>query len=289
MIKGSIVALVTPFTKKGKVNYRKLKELLNFHLLNKTDGILLFGTTGEGSTLSFKEKVKIGKVSIKFIKNKIPVILNASSNSTYEAMRLTRRLSRIHPDALLHITPYYNKSNEEGIFTHFKMVSEISKVPIIIYNVPSRTNYDIPINLIKRLKRIPNIVGIKEASKNEEKLIELNTLQDENFSWLSGNDDRMIEDIKMGARGLIGVVNNSHPKLVKEIVLETILGNYKISEYKYSKLKKYIDSLSLEVNPIPIKCALNYLNFNVGNFRLPLYEMSKFNKAILIDCLEDIK
>jgi 4-hydroxy-tetrahydrodipicolinate synthase len=289
MIKGSIVALVTPFTKKGKVNYRKLKELLNFHLLNKTDGILLFGTTGEGSTLSFKEKVKIGKVSIKFIKNKIPVILNASSNSTYEAMRLTRRLSRIHPDALLHITPYYNKSNEEGIFTHFKMVSEISKVPIIIYNVPSRTNYDIPIKLIKRLKQIPNIVGIKEASKNEEKLIELNTLQDENFSWLSGNDDRMIEDIKMGARGLIGVVNNSHPKLVKEIVFETILGNYKISEYKYSKLKKYIDSLSLEVNPIPIKCALNYLNFNVGNFRLPLYEMSKFNKAILIDCLEDIK
>lgn len=289
MIKGSIVALVTPFTKKGKVNYRKLKELLNFHLLNKTDGVLLFGTTGEGSTLSFKEKVKIGKVSIKFIKNKIPVILNASSNSTYEAMRLTRRLSRINPYALLHITPYYNKSNEEGIFTHFKMVSEISKVPIIIYNVPSRTNYDIPINLIKRLKQIPNIVGIKEASKNEEKLIELNTLQDENFSWLSGNDDRMIEDIKMGARGLIGVVNNSHPKLVKEIVFETVLGNYKISEYKYSKLKKYIESLSLEVNPIPIKCALNYLNFNVGNFRLPLYEMSEINKAILINCLEDIK
>ena len=289
MIKGSVVALVTPFNKKGKVNYRKLKELLSFHLANKTDGILLFGTTGEGSTLSFKEKVKIGKVSSRFIKNRVPIILNASSNSTYEAMRLTRRLSRLNIDALLHITPYYNKSNEEGIFTHFKMVSEISKVPIIIYNVPSRTNYDIPINLIKRLKQIPNIVGIKEASKNEEKLIELNTLQDENFSWFSGNDDRMIEDIKMGARGLIGVVNNSHPKLVKEIVFETILGNYKISEYKYSKLKKYIDSLSLEVNPIPIKCALNYLNFNVGNFRLPLYEMSEINKAILINCLEDIK
>ena len=240
MIKGSVVALVTPFNKKGKVNYRKLKELLSFHLANKTDGILLFGTTGEGSTLSFKEKVKIGKVSARFIKNRVPIILNASSNSTYEAMRLTRRLSRLNIDALLHITPYYNKSNEEGIFTHFKMVSEISKVPIIIYNVPSRTNYDIPINLIKRLKQIPNIVGIKEASKNEEKLIELNTLQDENFSWLSGNDDRMIEDIKIGAKGLIGVVNNSHPKLVKEIVFEAILGNYKISEYKYSKLKKYI-------------------------------------------------
>ena len=274
MIKGSVVALVTPFNKKGKVNYRKLKELLSFHLANKTDGILLFGTTGEGSTLSFKEKVKIGKVSSRFIKNRVPIILNASSNSTYEAMRLTRRLSRLNIDALLHITPYYNKSNEEGVYTHFKMVSEISRVPIILYNVPSRTNYDIPISLIKRLKEIPNIVGIKEASRNEDKLLELNILQDKNFSWFSGNDDRMIEDIKMGAKGLIGVVNNSHPKLVKEIVFEAILGNYKISEYKYSKLKKYIEALSLEVNPIPIKCALNYLNFDVGNFRLPLYKMS---------------
>ena len=278
MIKGSVVALVTPFNKKGKVNYRKLKELLSFHLANKTDGILLFGTTGEGSTLSFKEKVKIGKVSSRFIKNRVPIILNASSNSTYEAMRLTRRLSRLNIDALLHITPYYNKSNEEGVYTHFKMVSEISRVPIILYNVPSRTNYDIPISLIKRLKEIPNIVGIKEASRNEDKLLELNILQDKNFSWFSGNDDRMIEDIKMGAKGLIGVVNNSHPKLVKEIVFEAILGNYKISEYKYSKLKKYIEALSLEVNPIPIKCALNYLNFDVGNFRLPLYKMSEQNK-----------
>lgn len=289
MIKGSVVALVTPFNKKGKVNSRKLKELLSFHLANKTDGILLFGTTGEGSTLSFKEKVKIGKVSSRFIKNRVPIILNASSNSTYEAMRLTRRLSRLNIDALLHITPYYNKSNEEGVYTHFKMVSEISRVPIILYNVPSRTNYDIPISLIKRLKEIPNIVGIKEASRNEEKLLELNKLQDKNFSWFSGNDDRMIEDIKMGAKGLIGVVNNSHPKLVKEIVFEAILGNYKISEYKYSKLKKYIEALSLEVNPIPIKCALNYLNFDVGNFRLPLYKMSEQNKKILINVLEEIK
>lgn len=289
MIKGSVVALVTPFNKKGKVNYRKLKELLSFHLANKTDGILLFGTTGEGSTLSFKEKVKIGKVSSRFIKNRVPIILNASSNSTYEAMRLTRRLSRLNIDALLHITPYYNKSNEEGVYTHFKMVSEISRVPIILYNVPSRTNYDIPISLIKRLKEIPNIVGIKEASRNEDKLLELNILQDKNFSWFSGNDDRMIEDIKMGAKGLIGVVNNSHPKLVKEIVFEAILGNYKISEYKYSKLKKYIEALSLEVNPIPIKCALNYLNFDVGNFRLPLYKMSEQNKKILINVLEEIK
>ena len=289
MIKGSVVALVTPLNKKGKVNYRKLKELLSFHLANKTDGILLFGTTGEGSTLSFKEKVKIGKVSSRFIKNRVPIILNASSNSTYEAMRLTRRLSRLNIDALLHITPYYNKSNEEGVYTHFKMVSEISRVPIILYNVPSRTNYDIPISLIKRLKEIPNIVGIKEASRNEDKLLELNILQDKNFSWFSGNDDRMKEDIKMGAKGLIGVVNNSHPKLVKEIVFEAILGNYKISEYKYSKLKKYIEALSLEVNPIPIKCALNYLNFDVGNFRLPLYKMSEQNKKILINVLEEIK
>ena len=289
MIKGSIVALITPFTKGNKVNYSKIKELIDFHYENGTDGILLFGTTGEGSTLSFKEKVKIAKASIQHNKNRMSIIFNASSNSTYEAMRLTRVLSKLKPSALLHITPYYNKSNDEGVYTHFKMVSEVSLTPIILYNVPSRTNYDIPISLIERLKLIDKIIGIKEASKDEDKLTKLSSLQDDKFSWYSGNDDRMIEDIKLGARGLIGVVNNSHPRLVKDIVFHALTRNYSLSEYNLSKISKYISSLSLEVNPIPIKCALNYLGFDVGKYRLPLYEMNKKNRDLLVKSLEEIK
>ena len=172
MIKGSIVALVTPFCADGKVNYLKLKELLQFHIDNNTDGVLLFGTTGEGSTLSIKEKIKIAKYSIKYVKKKMFIILNAGTNSTKETIKNVTILSKLKPDAFLIITPYYNKGNEEGIYNHFKLIQYNSKIPIILYNVPTRTTIDMSVSLIKRLSLLPNICGIKEASTNKEKLIE---------------------------------------------------------------------------------------------------------------------
>lgn len=289
MLRGSIVALVTPFTKKGKINYTKLYELLDFHIVNKTDGILLFGTTGEGSTLTIKEKYQIGKRAIKYVKNRIPIILNAGTNNTKETIKNCRLLSKIDAYALLVITPYYNKSNDRGMYIHFKLASEASRVPIIIYNVPSRTGYDMPIKVIEKISKIKNVIGIKEASADENKRYYLNNLQNEEFYWYSGNDSNFINDMKEGAKGLIGVATNSHPKQIKEITTLCLSKEFALAEYHFSKIKKYIKGLSLEVNPIPIKEAMNVLGWEIGGFRLPLHLMGKENKNKLLISIGEIK
>lgn len=278
MIKGSVVALVTPFLENKKINYQKLKELIDFHLNNNTDGILLFGTTGEGSTLSLIEKYYIARYVINYVKNRVPIILNVGSNSTSEVLKNTKKLEKLKPDAFLVITPYYNKTNEEGMFYHFKTVHDSTHIPIIIYNVPSRTNIDISISLIKRLSKLDRIIGIKEASKDINKLKELSLCQNDNFYWYSGNDERMIEDIRLGAKGLIGVCSNTHPKIVKEIIDSALNGKYDEPERLFLKIKEYINVLNIDINPIPIKEAMNILNFNVGKYRLPLFETSLDNK-----------
>lgn len=288
MIKGSIVALVTPFCADGKVNYLKLKELLQFHIDNNTDGVLLFGTTGEGSTLSIKEKIKIAKYSIKYVKKKMFIILNAGTNSTKETIKNVTILSKLKPDAFLIITPYYNKGNEEGIYNHFKLIQYNSKIPIILYNVPTRTTIDMSVSLIKRLSLLPNICGIKEASTNKEKLIELAKIQNDEFYWYSGNDNRMIEDIQIGAKGLIGVATNSHPSIVNKVIKLALENKSEEALLEYSRIKKYIDVLNLDVNPIMIKESMNVLNFNVGDFRLPLYKTSKDNKLKLIKAIREM-
>ena len=288
MIKGSIVALVTPFFNNGKINYRKLKELIEFHIVNETEGILLLGTTGEGTTLSLKEKYNISKLAIKYVNKRVPVILNVGSNSTMDTIKLVKKLERLQPDAFLIITPYYNKTNEEGLYHHFKTIHDKTKIPIILYNVPSRTTIDMSIELIKRISKLERIIGIKEASRDYEKLNQMPSCQNEKFSWFSGNDDRMVEDIKLGARGLIGVCTNSHPKIVKKIIDAATNQKYEEAVRLYLKIKKYINVLNKDVNPIMIKEAMNILKFNVGKYRLPLFETSLENKIKIKNILEDM-
>ncbi len=288
MIKGSIVALVTPFFNNGKINYRKLKELIEFHIVNETEGILLLGTTGEGTTLSLKEKYNISKLAIKYVNKRVPVILNVGSNSTMDTIKLVKKLERLQPDAFLIITPYYNKTNEEGLYHHFKTIHDKTKIPIILYNVPSRTTIDMSIELIKRISKLKRIIGIKEASRDYEKLNQLPSCQNEKFSWFAGNDDRMVEDIKLGARGLIGVCTNSHPKIVKKIIDAATNQKYEEAVRLYLKIKKYINVLNIDVNPIMIKEAMNILKFDVGNYRLPLFETSLENKIKIKNILEDM-
>lgn len=288
MLKGSIVALVTPFNKDNSINFLKLKELLLFHIENNTDGILLFGTTGEGSTLTLKEKIRIAKYASNIIKGRVPVILNIGSNCTSETLRNTRIFSKFKPDYFLVITPYYNKGNEEGIYRHYKSISEISRIPIIVYNVPSRTNYDISLKLIKRLRRLPNIVGIKEASNDENKIKELSKIVDDNFSFFIGNDNKLLEFMKFNASGLIGVVNNTHPKQIKEIIDLCFNKQFDKAYEKYILVEDYIHALSFEVNPIPIKEAMNMLSFNVGGFRLPLYFLEKEKRLMLLKVIEEM-
>ena len=186
------------------------------------------------------------------------------------------------------ITPYYNKGNEEGIYRHYKSISEISRIPIIVYNVPSRTNYDISLKLIKRLRRLPNIVGIKEASNDENKIKELSKIVEENFSFFIGNDNKLLEFMKFNASGLIGVVNNTYPKQIKEIIDLCFNKQFDKAYEKYILLEDYIHALSFEVNPIPIKEAMNMLSFNVGGFRLPLYFLEKEKRLMLLKVIEEM-
>ena len=289
MIKGSVVALITPFLNNGKINYKKVKELLDFQLNNNTDGILLFGTTGEGSTLSLKEKYYLSKLAIRHVKNKVKIILNVGTNSTSETLRNIKKLEKLNPDAFLVITPYYNKTNEEGMYHHFKTIHDYTRIPLIIYNVPSRTNVDMSLSLIKRLSKLERVVGIKEASKDVIKLKELSTIQNDAFYWYSGNDERMIEDIKLGAKGLIGVCTNTHPGIVKKIINFSLNDNDEESEKIFLKIKEYVNVLSLDINPIPIKEAMNILKFDVGKYRLPLFETSDKNKMKIKKILGEIK
>lgn len=288
MIKGSVVALVTPFLESKKINYKKLKELIDFHLNNNTDGILLFGTTGEGSTLSLTEKYYISRYVIDYVDNRIPIILNVGSNSTSEVLKNIKKLEKLKPDAFLLITPYYNKTNEEGMYYHFKTAHDSTNISIIIYNVPSRTNIDMSISLIQRLSKLDRIIGIKEATKDINKLKELTNLQNDNFYWYSGNDERVIEDIKLGAKGLIGVCSNTHPKIVKKIIDLALNKKYDDSQRLFYKIKEYINVLNIDINPIPIKEAMNELKFNVGKYRLPLFETSLDNKNKIQKIIKEI-
>ena len=289
MIKGSIVALITPFTKDNKINYSKLFELIDYQIESGSDGILLFGTTGEGTTLTKQEKYEMAQRALEYVDNRIPIILNAGTNSTSETIELVKTLSSLKPYALLIISPYYNKGNEEGIFRHFQEVNKVSSVPIIIYNVPSRTNVDMSIRLIKRISSLDKVIGIKEASNDVNKLIELSKLQNEKFYWYSGNDYRVIEDIRLGCKGLIGVITNSHPQEIKRMISYTFSEDYFKAYDIFFNLESYLKSLLLDVNPIPIKEALNILGFDVGGFRLPLFNMEKEKLEILKESIKEIE
>ena len=205
MIKGSYVALVTPFNNDGSVNYDKLKELIEYHINNSTDGIVLIGTTGEATTLSFEEQIEIVKVGIKTVNKRVPVMVGSGSNDTAKACKLSKTFSDMGADSLLVITPYYNKTNTPGLIKHFEMIAEASIAPIVLYNVPSRTGMNIPLEAYEVLSKNPKIVGVKEASGNMEYSKEVSKYLNDDFVMLSGNDDIIVDMIKMGAKGVISI------------------------------------------------------------------------------------
>ena len=212
MIKGSYVALVTPFNNDGSVNYDKLKELIEYHINNSTDGIVLIGTTGEATTLSFEEQIEIVKVGLETVNKRVPVMVGSGSNDTAKACKLSKTFSDMGADSLLVITPYYNKTNTPGLIKHFEMIAEASSAPIVLYNVPSRTGMNIPLEAYEVLSKNPKIVGVKEASGNMEYSKEVSKYLNDDFVMLSGNDDIIVDMIKMGAKGVISVLANVAPK-----------------------------------------------------------------------------
>ena len=289
MLKGSIVALVTPFKQDGSVNYNELERLIEYHIENKTDGIVILGTTGEASTIGYEEQEEIVRFSIEKANKRIPIIVGAGNNFTAKSIELAKKYSNMGADYLLVITPYYNKANDSGLYKHFTMIADASSCPIILYNVPSRTGMSINISVLEKLANHPNICGIKEASGNMEYSKKVSNLLSEDFVMYSGNDDIIVEMISLGAVGVISVLANVAPRQVHNMCEYAINGNFDDAITIQEDLIDLANNLFIEVNPIPVKEAMNYLGFNVGGYHLPLDYMSDEHKNILIDTINNCK
>lgn len=283
VFKGSAVALVTPFDKQGKVNYFSLKSLIDYQLANGTNAIVILGTTGESSTISFEEREKIIKFSISLTKGKIPLLVGTGSNSTQTSIALTKQAEDLGADAVLVVTPYYNKCNQEGLFKHYRQIANATSLPIILYNVPSRTGVNIQPETVIKLSKIKNIVGIKEASGNMAQIAEICQKKASKFSLYSGDDILSLPMFSMGASGIISVTANAYPEQIAYLASYALNGDYYNALKIHNKLYDINKALFLDVNPICIKHYLNLLGFSVGNPRLPLTEASPELKKKLLE------
>lgn len=281
---GSGVALVTPFDENGDVNYSRLREILEFHVINHTDAIIVTGTTGEGSTLSDEEKISVIEFTVDIINNRIPVIAGTGSNDTRHAVEFSKRVEKLGVDGLLVVTPYYNKGNENGIYEHYKAIAEGVKIPVILYNVPSRTGVNLSIPLLKRLAQIENITALKEASGNISYVAEVAREVPE-LDIYSGNDDMVVPVLSLGGKGVISVSANIIPDISHDMTVSFLKGDVKKARELQLKYNDLVNALFLETNPVPVKEAMNFLGYEVGNCRLPLGAMNESNRARLTDIL----
>jgi 4-hydroxy-tetrahydrodipicolinate synthase len=270
---GSGVAVVTPFNENG-IDFKKLEELLEWHIEQGTDAIVVCGTTGEASTMSEQEKKETIKFTVDIVKGRIPVIAGTGSNNTKASVDMSRWAENIGVDGLLVITPYYNKTTQRGCIEHFKAIASAVKKPIIIYNVPGRTGLNILPSTLYELSKIDNIVAVKEASGNISQVAEIAHLCGDSLDIYSGNDDQIVPLMSLGAKGVISVVANILPKDTHDICERFLKGDVKGSLDIQLKMLPLINALFIETNPIPVKTAMNVMGMNAGILRLPLVDMS---------------
>ncbi len=280
-VRGSLVALVTPFNEDGSVNFEKLGELIDFHLENETDALVILGTTGESSTMSHEEDNAVCEYTVKRVAGRIPVICGSGSNDTRTMLEKSLAFERLGADGLLIITPYYNKANEEGIYRHFATVADAVKIPCILYNVPGRTGCSISEANVARLSKHPNIIGIKEASGNISYAAKIARYLSDDFVMYSGNDDMIVPMLALGASGVISVLANVAPRETHRMVMDCLEGRVKESRDLQLKLLEVTNDLFIEVNPIPVKEALNLMGKDVGGYRLPLCPMTEAHRETL--------
>ena len=276
---GSGVAVVTPFNENG-IDFKKLEELLNWHVENNTDAIVICGTTGEGSTMTDEEKKKAIQTTVEIINKRIPVVAGVGTNNTLKTLELSKFSKEVGADALLVITPYYNKTSKKGLYEHFKIINDQVNLPIMAYNVPSRTGMNITPEDLLNLSTLKNITSIKEASGNISQAILYRKLCPQ-IDLYSGNEDQIVALMSIGAKGTISVAANILPKVIHDMTHHYINGKTNESLELQLKYLDFINSLFIETNPIPIKTALNLIGKNVGNLRLPLVDMEEKNLDIL--------
>jgi len=287
LFRGSGVAIVTPF-KNNKVNFEKLEELINWHIENSTDAIIVCGTTGESATMSKDEKKEVLRFAVEKAAGKIPIIAGTGSNNTADAIEMSKFAESIKADGLLLVTPYYNKTTQKGLIKHFTAIADEVNIPIILYNVPGRTGVNILPETVASLEKHPNIRGIKEASGNISQVAEIARLCSDNFYIYSGNDDQIVAVLSLGGCGVISVAANIMPKEIHDLVFSFLEGKVNEARKLQLRMNSLINSLFIEVNPIPIKTAMNLIGMDAGELRLPLVEMEEKNKSILIKNLLDM-
>ncbi|MFL8672921.1 4-hydroxy-tetrahydrodipicolinate synthase [Clostridioides sp. GD02404] len=281
IFKGSAVALVTPFTKDNKVDFDKLGELVEYQIANGTDAIVSCGTTGEANTMTDEEQLATIKYVVEKVNKRVPVIAGSGSNDTMHSVNLSQEAEKLGVDALLIITPYYNKANKAGLKRHFETIANSVKLPIILYNVPGRTCVNISPSLIVELAKIDNIVAVKEASGDLGQVAEIASLVPDDFAIYSGNDDTILPLLSLGGQGVISVLANVCPQETHDLVAKFFEGDIEGSRKLQLGMDALIAALFIEVNPIPVKTAMNLLGFNVGDLRLPLAEMDPVNLEVL--------
>lgn len=275
MFTGAGVAITTPFTDNYNVDYNTFEKLLNWHVENKTDAIIVCGTTGEASTLTNKEHLKVIKFVVDVIDKRLPVIAGTGSNDTLHMVYLSTEAEKLGADALLCVTPYYNKATQEGLYQHFKAVNDKVNIPIILYSVPSRTNVEIDVDTVVRLSKLENVIGLKDATGNLDYTAQI-AKAIPGFNIYSGNDDLIYDVLDRGGKGVISVVANIYPQLTHQLCASYLNGNKEEATQIQDKLNQVIDHLFVEPNPIPVKYAMKHLNMIPnGTLRLPLTNLSE--------------
>jgi 4-hydroxy-tetrahydrodipicolinate synthase len=283
---GSGVAVVTPFTEDLQVDYSKFEALIGFHLKHQTDALIVCGTTGESPTIDDDEKLKLFELAVKTVKGRIPVIAGTGSNDTRHVIELSRKAEALGVDALLLVTPYYNKSTQAGLIAHFTAVADAVHIPIVLYNVPGRTGVNLEPATVKVLADHPHIAALKEASGNITQIVEMARVIPEGFMLYSGNDDHVVPLLSVGGHGVITVIGNVVPQLVHDMVTAYLAGDVKKAMALQLRLKPLNDALFLEVNPIPVKTAMNLMGFEVGPMRLPLVPMDPSKEEKMVEVMK---
>jgi len=282
VFEGAAVAIVTPFTKNNEVDYESLGKLIEFQIENKTDSIVACGTTGEASTLTHEEHLDVIRYTVKKVAGRVPVIAGTGSNCTETAIYLSQEAEKAGADALLVVTPYYNKATQNGLVEHFVAIANSVKIPVILYNVPSRTGCNIlPKTVMKMVERASNIVAIKEACGDISQIAQLAALSQGKIDIYSGNDDQIVPVLSLGGKGVISVLSNVAPKETHDMVMSYLEGDVKKSCQMQLEALELVKALFCEVNPIPVKAAVNMMGFETGSLRMPLTEMEPQNKEVL--------
>ena len=286
LFKGVGSAVPTPFDENG-VNISEFRKFLQFQIDNNVDALIVCGTTGESSTMTRDEKIIAINCALEVANEKIPVIVGTGSNNTREAIEMSKIVERLGADGILVVAPYYNKTTQSGLIAHYKAIAESVSLPIILYNVPSRTGVNIEPQTCLELSKIDNIIAIKEASGNISQVAQISNLCGDNLYIYSGNDDQIVPICSLGGMGVISVLSNIKPKFVHDMVYDFLDGNIDKARKMQLNVLPLINSLFSEVNPIPVKYALNELGFNFGVPRLPLVEFSDNNKKVLRQYLKN--